>query len=117
MAAVLSHLNEVEKGTRAYLERLAQKDFGRRVDFTLASGGRSTFLSKSAYSNRLPSSYITLANSSHCYGRVTLSRLRCNGSGIISEKQVRRRSGAKVLSLSCWNGDGKRLLRNDARNW
>jgi len=38
MPTVLNHLNEVEKGTRAYLERSTQQDFGRRVDFTLASG-------------------------------------------------------------------------------
>ena len=38
MPTVLNHLNEVEKGTRAYLGRSTAEDFSRRVDFTLASG-------------------------------------------------------------------------------
>jgi uncharacterized damage-inducible protein DinB len=38
MAAVLNHLNEVEKGTRAYLQGSTQEDFRRRVDFTVSSG-------------------------------------------------------------------------------
>jgi uncharacterized damage-inducible protein DinB len=38
MAAVLSHLNEVEARTRAYLKSLTQDDFGKRVDFVLTSG-------------------------------------------------------------------------------
>ena len=38
MGAVLNHLNEVEKGTRAYLKGLVNGDFGRRVNFVLSSG-------------------------------------------------------------------------------
>jgi uncharacterized damage-inducible protein DinB len=38
MVAVLTHLDEVEKGTRTYLQGLTQEDFGRRVDFVLSSG-------------------------------------------------------------------------------
>jgi len=38
MAAVLNHLNEVEKVTRSYLKGLTQEDFSRRVDFVLTSG-------------------------------------------------------------------------------
>lgn len=38
MAAVLTHLNEVEKGTRAYLKGLTGGAFSRRVNFLLSSG-------------------------------------------------------------------------------
>jgi len=38
MAAVVHHLDEVEKVTRAYLKSLSQEDFARRVDFGLSSG-------------------------------------------------------------------------------
>jgi uncharacterized damage-inducible protein DinB len=38
IAAVLQHLNEVEKGTRTYLETLARDDMSRQVDFVLSSG-------------------------------------------------------------------------------
>ena len=37
-AAVLNHLNEVEKGTRTYLKSLSEVDLARRVDFILSSG-------------------------------------------------------------------------------
>ena len=37
-AAVLEHLNEVERRTRLYLKGLTQEDFSRRVDFVLSSG-------------------------------------------------------------------------------
>jgi uncharacterized damage-inducible protein DinB len=38
MAAVVNHLYEVEKLTRAYLKGLTQQDFEKRVDFVLSSG-------------------------------------------------------------------------------
>jgi len=38
MAAVLGHLNEVEKGTHAYVKSLSGEAFSRRVDFLLSSG-------------------------------------------------------------------------------
>ena len=38
MAAVLNHLNEVEKETRTYLRGLSKDNFGRQVDFVLSSG-------------------------------------------------------------------------------
>jgi uncharacterized damage-inducible protein DinB len=38
MAAVIQHLNEVEKGTRTYLKTLTRDDLGREVDFALSSG-------------------------------------------------------------------------------
>ena len=38
MVAVLNHLNDVEQKTRTYLKGLSEEDFGKRVNFVLASG-------------------------------------------------------------------------------
>jgi len=38
MAAVLQHLNEVEKATRTYLDTLGRDDFDRQIEFVLSSG-------------------------------------------------------------------------------